>query len=127
MLRGINITGNKIIRMEDLRKHVADCGATNVRTYIQAELDETPQCRICGNQQSAITCEHPAKTSRQFRSLVEEHLAGTLGYRVKTLVRTPKELRAISPALLSIKVPASRPPRLCVRFTSVRLPANLSA
>jgi uncharacterized protein (DUF1697 family) len=81
LLRGINITGHKIIRMEDLRVHVAGCGATNVRTYIQT-----------GN----VVCEHRAKTSRQLRGIVEEHLAGKLGYRVATLVLTPKELAAIA-------------------------------
>jgi uncharacterized protein (DUF1697 family) len=36
LLRGINVSGKKIIRMEDLRKLMADSGYTNVKTYIQS-------------------------------------------------------------------------------------------
>lgn len=36
LLRGINVSGKKIIKMEDLRKHMADAGYTNVKTYIQS-------------------------------------------------------------------------------------------
>jgi uncharacterized protein (DUF1697 family) len=81
LLRGINVTGHKIIRMEELRAHMGGCGATNVRTYIQS-----------GN----VVCEHSAKASRQLRGIVEEHLAGKLGYRVAGLVVNAKELAAIA-------------------------------
>lgn len=81
LLRGINVTGHKIIKMEALREHSTGCGATNVRTYIQS-----------GN----VVCEHRAKTAREFRGIVEEQLAGTLGYRVKALVLSAKELAAIA-------------------------------
>ena len=36
LLRGINVGGQKVIRMADLRSHFARCGATKVRTYIQS-------------------------------------------------------------------------------------------
>ena len=81
LLRGVNITGHKIIRMADLQAYFAGCGATNVRTYIQS-----------GN----VVCDHRAKTSRELRGIVEEHLAGQLGYRVSALALTAKELSAIA-------------------------------
>lgn len=81
LLRGINVTGHQTIRMEELRAHITGCGATKVRTYIQS-----------GN----VVCEHPAKTSRQLRGIVEEHVAGKLGYRVATLVVNAQELVAIA-------------------------------
>ncbi len=36
LLRGINVSGQKLIRMEDLRKAFADAGFDDVRTYIQS-------------------------------------------------------------------------------------------
>ncbi|HUK83385.1 MAG TPA: DUF1697 domain-containing protein [Verrucomicrobiae bacterium] len=83
LLRGINITGHKIIRMADLQAYFAGCGATNVRTYIQS-----------GN----VVCEHRAKTSKALRRIVEEHLAGKLGYRVTAMVLSAKELFAAAAA-----------------------------
>jgi len=81
LLRGINVSGQKMIRMEELRRHIAGCGALNVRTYIQS-----------GN----VVCEHPVKTSRQLGGIVEESLARKLGYRVTALVVSAKELAAIA-------------------------------
>jgi len=36
LLRGINVSGQKLIKMEDLRKLLADEGFDNVQTYIQS-------------------------------------------------------------------------------------------
>lgn len=36
LLRGINVSGKKIIKMEDLRRLMGDAGYTNVKTYIQS-------------------------------------------------------------------------------------------
>jgi len=36
LLRGINVSGQKLIKMADLQRHFASCGAVNVRTYIQS-------------------------------------------------------------------------------------------
>jgi uncharacterized protein (DUF1697 family) len=83
LLRGINITGHNIVRMTDLQAHFVGCGATNVRTYIQS-----------GN----VVCEHRARNSRELRRIVEEHLAGELGYRVTALVLSSKELASIARA-----------------------------
>ena len=81
LLRGINITGHKVIRMADLAAHVTGCGATNVRTYIQS-----------GN----LVCDHRARTCQEFRDIVEEQLAGKLGYRVTAMVLSPKKLSTIA-------------------------------
>src|SRR6185295_16017807 len=81
LLRGINVTGHNIIRMADLAAHITGCDATNVRTYIQS-----------GN----VVCEHCAKSSRELRRVVEEGLAGKLGYRVTALVLSAKELATVA-------------------------------
>src|ERR1700722_15591899 len=36
MLRGINVSGHKIIKMERLREAFAELGFKNVRTYVQS-------------------------------------------------------------------------------------------
>ncbi|MHA3789201.1 DUF1697 domain-containing protein [Flavobacterium hauense] len=36
LLRGINVSGKKIIKMEDLRKVMTDAGYSDVKTYIQS-------------------------------------------------------------------------------------------
>ncbi|MDV6166988.1 DUF1697 domain-containing protein [Flavobacterium sp. DG1-102-2] len=36
LLRGINVSGKKIIKMEDLRRLMTDAGYLNVKTYIQS-------------------------------------------------------------------------------------------
>jgi uncharacterized protein (DUF1697 family) len=36
LLRGINVGGNNIIKMIDLKKSIEECGFTNVMTYIQS-------------------------------------------------------------------------------------------
>lgn len=36
LLRGINVSGHKIIKMDDLRQSFAELGLENIRTYIQS-------------------------------------------------------------------------------------------
>ena len=48
LLRGINVSGHKLIKMADLHSHISSSGAVNVRTYIQS-----------GN----VVFDHQAKTS----------------------------------------------------------------
>ncbi len=36
LLRGINVSGQKIIKMADLQKHIAELGFKNISTYIQS-------------------------------------------------------------------------------------------
>lgn len=83
LLRGINVSGQKLIKMADLQSHFVSCGAVNVRTYIQS-----------GN----VVFEHRATTSATLRKLLEQHLAAKLGYAVPTLAMTTKEFAAIAKA-----------------------------
>ena len=36
LLRGINVSGQKIIKMADLQKHIAELGFKNISTNIQS-------------------------------------------------------------------------------------------
>jgi len=83
LLRGINVGGQKLIKMADLQSHFTSCGATNVRTYIQS-----------GN----VVFEHREKSPVTLRKILEQHLAVNLGYAVPTLVKTANDFAAIAKA-----------------------------
>jgi uncharacterized protein (DUF1697 family) len=81
LLRGINVGGQKLIKMAELRRHFASYGATSVRTYIQS-----------GN----VVFKHREKSSAVLRKKLELHLAAKLGYAVPTPVKTATEFAAIA-------------------------------
>lgn len=83
LLRGINVSGQKLVRMADLRQHFASCGAVNVRTYIQS-----------GN----VIFEHREPRVVTLREILERHLAEKLGYPVPTIVKSAKDFAAIAGA-----------------------------
>lgn len=76
LLRGINISGQKIIKMANLKEILSSAGLSNVQTYIQS-----------GN----IIFE-----SDESRKTVEELIISTInnhyGFIVPTFILTPKEL-----------------------------------
>ena len=84
LLRGINISGQKLIKMADLRSHFTTFGATEARTYIQS-----------GN----VVFEHSEKSARTLQAKLEAHLANKLGYAVPTLVIAAKEFASIAAAI----------------------------
>jgi uncharacterized protein (DUF1697 family) len=83
LLRGINLSGQKLIKMADLRSHFDSFGAKQARTYIQS-----------GN----VIFEHRARSAGTLRSNLEKHLANKLGYAVATFVLSSKELVSIAEA-----------------------------
>jgi uncharacterized protein (DUF1697 family) len=62
LLRGINVSGKKIIKMEDLRKLMGDAGYTNVKTYIQS-----------GNIVFESIEEPKGKLAKAIEVLIEKH------------------------------------------------------
>ena len=82
LLRGINVSGQKLIKMADLQRHFSSCGAANVRTYIQS-----------GN----VVFEHHAAAAT-LQTTLQRHLAARLGCTVSTLIITAKEFAAIAQA-----------------------------
>jgi uncharacterized protein (DUF1697 family) len=78
LLRGINVGGRAIIKMDDLRAQFEALGLTDVVTYIQT-----------GN---VIFSSQDASAERLAHK-IEEQLASTLGHRGRVFVLTPVELR----------------------------------
>ncbi len=79
-LRGINVGGKKLIKMDELREMMTSTGLINVKTYIQS-----------GN----VSFETEDIGINSIRQKIEGELQEQLGYKVDVLVRTYKELENI--------------------------------
>ena len=76
-LRGINVSGQKIIKMENLREMFSSFGFKNVTTYIQS-----------GN----VLFETAKTNAQTLTKKIESGLQKALGYDVTVLVRTVDEM-----------------------------------
>src|SRR6266566_606486 len=79
LLRGINVGGNNVIRMADLRDYLEADGFDDVRTYIQS-----------GNVVFTASGSAATLTARLERTLI----AG-FGYEATAAVRSAQQFRAI--------------------------------
>lgn len=77
LLRGINVGGNNIIKMQDLRDMFQSLGYENVRTYIQS-----------GN----VIFEHDVTDQQVLIDDMERQIQETFGFEVRVIVRTQEEL-----------------------------------
>jgi len=78
LLRGINVSGQKLLKMEDLRKLLGDAGFKNVRTYIQS-----------GNV--FVESSHPdTKVAQEIKSLI----AAKYGFDVGILMLWQEKLQS---------------------------------
>lgn len=80
LLRGINVSGHKIIKMELLRKAMADSGFNNVSTYIQS-----------GNILFQSNEKDPLVLEKQIADIIKKHFT----FDVPVIVITPDELKAV--------------------------------
>lgn len=77
LLRGINVSGQKMIKMSDLKIHLQESGFTSIQTYIQS-----------GN----IIFRSDETDTNIIESLIKEKILQKYGFEVPTLVKTPEEL-----------------------------------
>jgi uncharacterized protein (DUF1697 family) len=80
LLRGINVGGNNLIKMAELKRCFEDQGFGNVATYIQS-----------GNVLFEVNEGSPAKLTGR----VEEALSQTFGYKSWVALRSHEELQAV--------------------------------
>lgn len=80
MLRGINVSGQNKIKMDDLRTLMAGLGHTNINTYIQS-----------GN----VIFASPNDECSDLASEIERCIAADFGLTVTVLLRTQDELAGI--------------------------------
>jgi uncharacterized protein (DUF1697 family) len=80
MLRGINVGGQKQIRMESLRGIYEDLGLIRVRTYVQS-----------GN----VVFESTEPNKTVLAKLIESHIEQISGYNIPIFIRQTDELKRI--------------------------------
>jgi len=78
ILRGINVSGQKMIKMAELRVHLAEIKLTNIQTYIQS-----------GN----IVFESEGMSSSDLEIAIQNKIKEKYGFDVPVLVKTPDELK----------------------------------
>jgi Uncharacterized protein conserved in bacteria len=81
-LRAINVSGSRVIKMQDLRTMLeAIPGISNVKTYIQS-----------GN----VILDAKGTDTDKLAAKIEKHLAKALGHDMEAFIRTTEELQAIA-------------------------------
>ena len=103
LLRGVNVGGSKVIKMNDLAEMFTSFGFKNVKTFIQS-----------GNVLFESSQTNPIKVI----SKIEKGLDKSLGYPVNVFLRTPEEIFNIiknNPFKKEIALPSSK---LYVTFLS---------
>jgi uncharacterized protein (DUF1697 family) len=80
MLRGINVSGQKSIRMADLRPMYEELGLLNVDTYLQS-----------GN----VVFDSAGQDAVTLVNLIEDRIEQTFGYSVSVLIRDVPDLQRI--------------------------------
>jgi len=76
-LRGINVGGKNSIKMEDLRQIFADCGCSNVKSYIQS-----------GN----LVFQYKKTNAEELRQKLESKIKKDIGNAIPVVLRTREEL-----------------------------------
>ena len=77
LLRGVNVSGHKKIKMADLKLSLEDLSFSDVVTYIQS-----------GN----IVFKADEKSISKLENIIHEKILKDFGFEVPVLVKTPKEL-----------------------------------
>jgi uncharacterized protein (DUF1697 family) len=101
LLRGINLGGHKIIKMDQLRRTFDELGFKDVKTYIQS-----------GNVIFKTSAQAPAKLAKR----IEEKILGQFGFPVPVVVKTAVEIDEVIRANPLLKEKGIDPGKLHVTF-----------
>lgn len=80
LLRGINVGGNKLIKMQELKAMFAELQYENVRTYIQS-----------GN----VVFESEESSGSRLSEVISQRIQETFGFGVPVIIRSLEELEAV--------------------------------
>lgn len=80
LLRGINVSGQKVIRMADLKKAFESMDYKNVQTYVQS-----------GN----VVFDSVEENTEKLTLEIEEMITKAFGFEVKIVLRNQEELQSI--------------------------------
>jgi uncharacterized protein (DUF1697 family) len=103
LLRGINVVGHKIIKMDQLRAAFEALGFADVKTYIQS-----------GN----VVFKAPAKASEKLAKRIGEAVLSQFGFSVPVMVKTSEEVGAVIKNNPFLKEKGIDPAKLHVTFLS---------
>jgi len=80
MLRGINVSGQKLIKMADLKVHLEELELAHLQTYIQS-----------GN----IVFDIEGSSPRDLENLIHNKIIEAYGFEVPVIVRTKNDLEEV--------------------------------
>lgn len=103
LLRGINVGGNRLIKMTDLKRMFEDMKLQNVSTYIQS-----------GN----VLFDAKETDTDKLRDKIEKALLKALGYQVDVYVRSREQMEAIVKYDAFKKMKAGADAKVYVAFLS---------
>ncbi len=103
MLRGINVSGHNIVKMERLRASFESLKAREVRTYVQS-----------GNVVFQLAAHPPAPLARR----IEARLLRDFGFSVAVLLRTARDLKSLTTNNPFLRTTSIDPSKLHVTFLS---------
>lgn len=101
LLRGINVGGNQMVAMSELRALATALGMSNVRTLLQS-----------GN----LVFDSSRKTAQQLERLLEVEVAKRFGSTIGVFVRTADEWKTVVARNPFVAEAAADPGRLVVMF-----------
>jgi len=107
MLRGINVSGHKIIKMEHLRESFGALGFGNVKTYVQS-----------GN----VVFEAPHDTAASLTKKIEQKIMRDFGFSVPVLLKTSQDMEKIIQRNPLLKVSGIDHSKLHVTFLAADPP-----
>ena len=105
LFRGINVGGNRIVPMSELKSLHQALGFKDVITYIQS-----------GN----VVFSSDATNSAQLAGQIEESFAQKFGFQSQVMVRTSAELQEIIASNPFQNQPEKEPKRIAVLFLTTR-------
>ena len=111
LLRGINVSGQKIIKMEDLKKAFESLHYEDVTTYIQS-----------GN----VVFRSGETNTAHLRKQIEDRVLKIFGHEVPVIIRTMKELEKVIQKNPFKKVKTQEGEKLHISFLSGK-PAKAAA
>jgi len=100
-LRGINVGGHKLVKMDDLKKALESLGFTNVQTILAS-----------GN----AVFQAPPMSASALTTRLEEKLKKTFGFEISVLIRSIKELQQLDKAKPFAGIKVTPRTRLFVTF-----------
>ncbi len=110
LLRGINVCGQKKIKMAELRPAYTDAGFEQVRSYVQS-----------GN----VLFDTQSTPSAKLEAAIAELIAERWGYEVEVLVRTPQQLSRVIAGNPFVGQQGVDPKQLYVTFLAAKPKAKL--